>query len=59
MDYKVEWSPEAAEDLQAIAEYIERDSEFYARAVVTKILDVSRSVRNLPCPYTVPIKMYS
>ncbi len=48
MDYKVEWSPEATEDLQAIAEYIERDSEFYARAVVTKILDVSRSVRNLP-----------
>ena len=48
MDYKVEWSPEATEDLQAIAEYIKRDSEFYARAVVTKILDVSRSVRNLP-----------
>ncbi|NOY39647.1 MAG: type II toxin-antitoxin system RelE/ParE family toxin [Nitrospirae bacterium] len=48
MDYKVVWSPEAIEDLQSIAEYIERDSEFYARAVVIKILDVSRSIKNLP-----------
>ncbi len=48
MDYKVVWSPEAIEDLQSIAEYIERDSEFYARAVVIKLLDVSRSIKNLP-----------
>ena len=48
MDYKVVWSPEAVEDLQSIAEYIERDSEFYSRAVVIKILDVSRSIINLP-----------
>ncbi|GBE02808.1 toxin RelE2 [bacterium BMS3Bbin06] len=48
MDYKVVWSPEAIEDLLSIAEYIERDSEFYARAVVIKILDVSRSIKNLP-----------
>lgn len=48
MDYKVVWSPEAIEDLQSIAEYIERDSEFYARAVVIKILDVSRSIKKLP-----------
>ena len=48
MDYKVVWSPEAIEDLQSIAEYIERNSEFYARAVVIKILDVSRSIKNLP-----------
>ena len=48
MAYKVVWSPEAIEDLQSIAEYIQRDSEFYARAVVTKILDVSRSVKDFP-----------
>jgi addiction module RelE/StbE family toxin len=44
MDYTVKWSPEATEDLKAIAEYIERDSEFYARAVVSKILVVSRNI---------------
>jgi plasmid stabilization system protein ParE len=42
MDFEVEWSPEATEDLKAIAEYIARDSEYYARAVVTEILSVSR-----------------
>ncbi len=48
MDYKIVWSPEAIEDLQSIAEYIQRDSEFYARAVVIKILDVSRSIKDFP-----------
>ncbi len=48
MDCKVVWSPEAIEDLQSIVEYIERDSEFYARAVVINILDVSRNIKNLP-----------
>ncbi len=48
MDCKVVWSPEAVEDIRLIAEYIERDSGFYSRAVVRKILDVSRSIINLP-----------
>ncbi len=48
MGYKIVWSPEAIEDLQSIAEYIQKDSEFYARAVVTKILDVSRSLKDFP-----------
>ena len=34
MDFPVVWSPEAIEDLESIAEYIGRDSDFYARAVV-------------------------
>lgn len=42
MDFTVIWSPEAIEDLESIAEYISRDSEFYARAVVTKIVEVAR-----------------
>ena len=48
MDVEVTWSPEATEDLELIAEYIARDSEFYARAVVTEILSVSRNIREFP-----------
>jgi plasmid stabilization system protein ParE len=48
MTYKVVWSPEAIEDIESISDYIARDSEFYARAVVTKILDVARSVKDFP-----------
>ncbi|MGH9890621.1 MAG: hypothetical protein ACREA0_01280 [bacterium] len=36
MDLRVEWSPEALEDIEALADYISRDSEFYARSVVSK-----------------------
>ncbi|MFH1674346.1 MAG: type II toxin-antitoxin system RelE/ParE family toxin [Pseudomonadota bacterium] len=48
MDIEVEWSPEASEDLESIAEYIARDSEFYARAVVSKILEASQNIRGFP-----------
>lgn len=48
MDLEVEWSPEAMEDLESIAEYIARDSEFYARAVVAEILTESRSICEFP-----------
>ncbi len=48
MGLKVTWSPEATEDLELIAEYIARDSEFYARSVVTEILSVSRNIREFP-----------
>ena len=48
MDFKVVWSPEAIEDLESIAEYISRDSEFYAQAVVTKVLEISRSIKESP-----------
>ena len=48
MDIEVEWSPEASEDLESVAEYIERDSEFYARAVVSKILEASRNILDFP-----------
>ncbi|HIC91181.1 MAG TPA: type II toxin-antitoxin system RelE/ParE family toxin [Syntrophaceae bacterium] len=48
MDFKVVWSFEAIEDIESIAEYIARDSEFYARAVVTKILEVSRNIMDFP-----------
>lgn len=48
MDYTVIWSPEAIEDVDAIAMYITRDSVFYAGAVVAKILAVSRSIPEQP-----------
>ena len=48
MDYKIEWSPEAIEDVQAIAEYIGRDSEFYAQAVVSQVLSVVSGLKDFP-----------
>jgi len=48
MDLKVAWSPEAIEDLESIAEYIGRDSEFYAHAVATRIVEMARSIESLP-----------
>ena len=48
MDYRVVWSPEAVEDLESIARYIERDSKYYANAVVTKILDEARILADFP-----------
>ena len=48
MDLKVVWSPEAIEDLESIAEYIGRDSEFYARAVATKIVAAVRNIESFP-----------
>lgn len=48
MDYTLKWSPEAAEDVESIAEYIARDSEFYAQSVVMKILVVARQVTEHP-----------
>ncbi|WP_089726839.1 type II toxin-antitoxin system RelE/ParE family toxin [Candidatus Thiosymbion oneisti] len=48
MGLSVNWSPEATEDLESIAEYIGRDSEFYARVVVFKILATSRQISEHP-----------
>lgn len=44
MDRFLAWSPEAVEDVESIARYIERDSRHYARAVVARILSVSESI---------------
>lgn len=48
MARKVKWSPEAVEDIESIIQYIARDSQFYAHATVSKILDFSRSLANFP-----------
>ena len=44
MARKVNWAYEAATDLEALAEYIARDSAFYASAFVQEIRDASRSL---------------
>lgn len=44
MARKVIWSYEATGDLDALAEYIQRDSSFYAAAFTREILDASRSL---------------
>lgn len=48
MARKVKWSPEALEDIESIAEYISRDSEYYARTTISKIIDFSQSVVAFP-----------
>lgn len=42
------WSPEAVEDIAAIAVYIERDSPWYARAVASKIVETVESIPAFP-----------
>ena len=48
MGQSVRWSPAATEDLELIAEYIARDSDFYARAVVSEILAVVGKIFEQP-----------
>jgi plasmid stabilization system protein ParE len=48
MGYKVVWSPEAIEDVGLIAEYISRDSMFYAQSVVMKILEITQNIKDFP-----------
>lgn len=48
MGYKIIWSPDALDDIEAIGEYIARDSEFYAESTVFKIYEAPQSLINLP-----------
>lgn len=48
MAQRVIWSLEAADDLQAIVEYIERDSPRYAVAVAEKVTTLTRSLPEHP-----------
>ena len=47
-DQIVVWSPEALEDVDAIATYIARDSIFYAGAVVEKMLAAAIALNHFP-----------
>lgn len=42
------WSPEAIEDIESIAAYIERDSAWYAKAVASKIVETVETIPEFP-----------
>ena len=48
MDYRVEWSPRAVEDLEAIAESIAADSPAYAATVVKTVLNTANNFSRFP-----------
>lgn len=48
MALRLAWSPEAIEDIESIAAYIERDSPWYAKAVATKIVETAESALDYP-----------
>ncbi len=48
MAYRVRWSPRAADDLEAIAQYISLDSPAYSKAVVKTILGITRKFSQFP-----------
>lgn len=48
MAHRVIWSDDAVEDLQQISDYIARDSGHYARVVVRRILERTRSLSRYP-----------
>lgn len=48
MARRVVWSPEALEDIEQIATYIERDSFVYAQAVVSRVFELADSLAELP-----------
>ena len=42
------WSPEAVEDVESIASYIERDSPWYAKAVASRIIETAERIPAYP-----------
>lgn len=48
MDYEVVWTDGAIIDVEEIAQYIQKDSPFYADSVVTKIVDTTRLLESFP-----------
>ena len=48
MDYKLIWSPQAIEDIEAIAGYIARDSTFYAESTIERIFQAPERLIQFP-----------
>lgn len=48
MGTRVSWSPDAVEDVEAIASYIAKDSPYYASSVVKKILAAGAALDQFP-----------
>ncbi len=45
---RVRWTPQAAEDLKAIREFIERDSPQYGRLVAERLFDATQRLETFP-----------
>ncbi|MBX3291614.1 MAG: type II toxin-antitoxin system RelE/ParE family toxin [Acidobacteria bacterium] len=45
---KIAWTPQAADDLEAIAEYIALDSEHYSKLFIIEIVSSVERLANLP-----------
>ena len=48
MDYKLIWSSQAIEDINAIAQYIARDSTAYAQSTVERIFQATERLIQFP-----------
>ena len=48
MDKKVIWTNEAFEDIESTAEYISKDSPFYASAFVEAVLETGKALKDSP-----------
>jgi len=48
MAFKLEWSEEALEDMESIANYIEKDSPIYAKSVVSKFFEKAELLQEFP-----------
>ena len=48
MAFRLEWSNEALEDIELIATYIEKDSLYYAKSVVSKFFQKAESLKDFP-----------
>lgn len=46
MAIQLEWSNEALEDIESIATFIEKDSPFYAKSVVTKFFEKAEIIKD-------------
>ncbi|MBT5935537.1 type II toxin-antitoxin system RelE/ParE family toxin [Sulfurimonas sp.] len=46
MAFKLEWSEEALEDIESIATYIEKDSPFYAKSVISKFFEKAEILKD-------------
>ena len=48
MAKKIIWSPRAADNLEEICNYIDRDSEYYATLVAKRIIEIVESIPRFP-----------
>jgi len=45
---KIKWSPKAADNFEAICNFIGRDSEFYASMFAKKIIEIVTNIPSFP-----------